>query len=439
MNIRQRGMALLEVLAALAIGAIMLIGLTSMIDTTVQDTQGQVASLYQAQVVAAATQYINSNYASLQTSATASNPVVVNLAQLTNPASGAPYLAPNTAATNPYGQTSCVLILQPALGEFNALVVSYGGQAIPDANLSMVAANSGAGGGYISNANSTAAQGSSWSLNTTALQNFQSPPCLTGSAADGGHLASAIFFSGPGQLSTDFLYRSAVPGRQELNTMQTPLLFGSGTIATEGTTCGTSAAIAFDASNNQLNCASNGLWTMLTSWWKSPVRSYADLPTTDPSGTVRLVTDVNRAFAYDASSGATWVPLAIDQNGNLTVPTNIEVQNGNLTVDQGNITATIGNLTVGNNGSFGNNVTVGYDLTALDGIVADTWTYSPGYTIGAVMAAGSPCNYTDGRILPDGTLHILWPTGIIVKDANGIALSCYSDNTFHYENGTYAP
>lgn len=417
----------------------MLVGLTSMIDTTIQDTQGQVASLYQAQVVGAATQYINANYSTLLTTATASNPVVVNLAQLTSPSSGSPYLAPNTAATNAYGQISCVLILQPALGEINALVVSYGGKAIPDVNLSMVAANSGSGGGYISNSNYSTAQGSSWSLDAPGLLNFKSSPCLTGSAADGGHLASAIFFSGPGQLSTDYLYRSAVAGRAELNTMQTPLLFGTGAVATEGSACGTRAAIAFDAANNQLNCASSGLWTMISSWWKSPVRSYVDLPTTDPSGTVRLVTDINRAFVYDASSGAVWVPLAVDQNGNLTVPNNLEVQNGHLTVDKGNITATVGNLTIGHDGSFGNNVTVGYDLTAKDGVVADIWAYSPGYSIGAIMTPGSPCNFTDGAILPDGTLHILWPTGIIVKDANGIALSCYSDGTFHYENGTYAP
>jgi hypothetical protein len=55
------------------------------------------------------------------------------------------------------------------------------------------------------------------------------------------------------------------------------------------------------------------------------------------------------------------------------------------------------------------------------------------------MTPGKACNYWNGGYNEDGTETIVWPTGSIAKDAQGVALSCYSDNTFHYENGTYSP
>lgn len=78
----------------------------------------------------------------------------------------------------------------------------------------------GQGGGYISAAAPGIARGASWELTTISYRNVAcgDTTVLTGAAAnDGGHLVSSLFYDGPGQLSTDFLYRDAVPGRPELN------------------------------------------------------------------------------------------------------------------------------------------------------------------------------------------------------------------------------
>ena len=52
---RQRGMTLVEVLAALAIASALLVGLSTMIGDSIDEVREQQAALQQAQVVAAAT------------------------------------------------------------------------------------------------------------------------------------------------------------------------------------------------------------------------------------------------------------------------------------------------------------------------------------------------------------------------------------------------
>jgi len=447
MKNKLRGFALLELLGALAVGTLLLIGLTSMVDASVDDMKGQQASLYQSQVYNAAVQYIQTNYGTLAGSANSTPPVpppttatVIQLSTLTNPTGGvAPYLPPNFATTNSYGQSTCVIVLPPINNQLQALVVTYGGQQINDVELSTIATNSGQGGGYISKTNSSVAQGGSWSLNASQLTPFDITPCLTGTTADGGHLASAIFFNGPGQLSTDYLYRSLVPNRPELNTMQTPLDLGGNAVVTVGSDCGTTAGLATDAANNILSCDNTGKWNPISTW-KAPVVAYTDLPTTDQNGDVRMVTSLNRAFTL---SNGTWVALAVDQNGDFTVPHNLTVTAGQLAVQAGGITASA-NIAAGQDLSATRDLTVGHDanitntMTA-DGISAKTWAAAPGWTTETVQNPGAKCNYWNGSYNEDGSETIVWPTGSIAKDAQGIAVSCAIDSTFRYENGTYNP
>lgn len=347
MHSKQSGFTLLEVLAAMAIGSMMLIGLTAIIDTAMDDTKGQQAALYQAQIVDAAKKYIDHQYTSLAAAATATTPVVISMAQLqTATAPDAPFLFPGTPPTNVYGQGPCVVVLQPTSGKLAALVMTSGAARIDDKEIANIAANSGVGGGYITQANPTVAQGGTWAMNAANLAKFQDGTCLTGVPAnDGGHLASAIFFDGPGQLATDFLYRNAVPGHPELNTMNAALtLNGAVTLKaplfikpaagepapienTGNTHCDvarptTWTAISADASGALLTCET-GIWRKQGNrFWKDPATSHLDLTTNyvtgNTVGDVRIENTQHRAYTW---TGTKWSALAVDQNGALTTDT----------------------------------------------------------------------------------------------------------------------
>jgi hypothetical protein len=151
---------------------------------------------------------------------------------------------------------------------------------------------------------------------------------LTGSAAnDGGHLVSSLFFDGPGQLASDYLSRNAVPGRPEANQMNTTIHMMPGTDAQavednaldpRCTAASGTGKIAVDAFGRVLSCQS-GVWKRQGSGsWENPVAAHADLPPGgNDAGDVRMVTELNRAFTWN---GTDWVALAVDQNGNFSVP-----------------------------------------------------------------------------------------------------------------------
>jgi hypothetical protein len=329
----QQGMTVIETMAALAIATMLLVGLSAMIDSSLDDVKGQQTALHQAQVVNAANKYITANYTALVTSIAAGTVGTITIAQLQ--AGG--FLSDSFSGTNAFNQTACVLVRQPVSGKLDALVATYGGMAIPERDIPLVAMLAGQGGGYISTAVPGTARGASWELVTTSYRNVAcgGTTVLTGAAAnDGGHLVSSLFYDGPGQLSTDFLYRNAVPGRPELNQMNTPIHMMPRTSAQEaraeavedGTDSRCTAAsdngkIAVDASGRVLSCQA-GVWRRQGSgYWKDPVAAYLDLANLPASGNVkgdvRMVTDLNRAFTWN---GVSWVALAVDQSGNLLVP-----------------------------------------------------------------------------------------------------------------------
>lgn len=315
------GFTLIEMLGALAVGTMMVIGLMALIDDTIDDSKGQQAALYQSQVARAAARYVKANYGALTASATATTPTVVTLAQL----KAANLLGSAFNGVNAYGQAPCVLVLQPQAGRLDTLVVTEGGVEIPPKDGAFVAANAGEGGGFIpvpAGGQPLAAQGAfrSWSL---PIAPYVSRNC-SGIAASPGRLASALFFDGPGNLSFDYLYRGAVPGHPELNRMSTPLHMTAVVVedasdalcvAADATTWG---RIAVDASGRVMSCTA-GTWRPSGSaYWKDPVATYATLPATgNQTGDVRLVRGLGRAFSWN---GTGWIALAVDQNGNLSVP-----------------------------------------------------------------------------------------------------------------------
>lgn len=462
---RQGGVALLEVLGALAIGAILVMGLSAMIDTSLEDTKGQQAAYYQSQITAAAQKYITANASTLTDAMHASTALTaISVAQLKT----GKFLSDMTATKNAYGQTPCVLIRQPDWtnnpGKFDALVVTTGGDKIPEKILPTVAANAGPNGGYISISDGGNARGSSW---TSSTGSYRSTTCtggtvLTGNTGDGGHLASNLFFSGPGQSAADFLYRNTVPGMPELNRMNTPIRMANAALVTSGANCADAdgnilPAIAIDASTRGLLvCNATGAWSA-PSQWKDPMQTYnhlINLPAAgNTAGDVRMILNKNVAYTFNGSG---WVPLAVDNDGNMNVPGNLtagDVNANNVYAGQ-NMTAG-GTIHATGDISSSNDITADRDVNAAravnakdvyvahnvvtEGLQVNRWTSSPAVSVGInYFSPGAPCHYLEYDPW-ENTTHITFPVGTIVMDSNYVPLICGADKTMRYANGTYSP
>lgn len=437
MHNRQSGITVIETLGALAIGTMMLLGLTAMTDASMDDLKGQQAALHQSQVVEAARKYMTANYVSLIGSATAGPALAVTVDELKT----ANFLPDSFSATNAYGQTACVLILESVAGRLDALVVTRGGEKIPDRFIPAVAMEAGKGSGYISDADFATARGASWALDTTAYRGVTcgtAEVVLDGTQArDGGRLASNIFYDG--QLRADFLYRNAYPDRPELNQMNTPIRMGAAAAVASNTDCTVNgvaqAALAVDSTTRTLlTCGANGLWTA-GSFWKDPVDSHGDLPTTgNAPGDVRMLKNEsvahNRSIAY-SWNGTTWVALAVDKDGDLGVPRDITAGRNISGVDM-----------VASGDVYARDVNAQRDVLAGNNVDAEggifgLYMYSGHYQIQEIFGPGSLCNYPS----PDGP-WIEFPTGSVVQDWNGISMSCQFVGgiyTFRYANGLLTP
>jgi len=264
--------------------------------------------------------YVQENAIAIQAAATATVPATITVAMLqaTN------FLPASFSSTNPYGQTWEAQVLEPAAGNLQVLAISKGGRTLSDTqvnSISMSVPNGGFipqndGGAYpTATANAIGAR-ASWNVATAGYANIT-----------GGHLA-ALFNFNQGQLTSNYLYRNAVPGQPQLNQMNTPLVMAA--VETSGLACTPLGAIARDTTGGLLSCPASGLWqTVGGGSWKAPVSSFAALPgASNTVGDVRLATDFNRAYAWN---GAAWNALAIDQNGNMNVPGTVTMANAVIT------------------------------------------------------------------------------------------------------------
>jgi Tfp pilus assembly protein PilE len=493
MKSTQRGITLMETMGAMAIGAIMMVGLIAMIDTSMEDSKGQQAAFYHSQVTAAARRYIAANNADLLSKTPTPKVVAIDVGELINQK----FLPSNFSLTNGYGQSTCVLVRQPtpvAPGSqrLDALVVASGGKKIEDKLIASVALNAGQGSGYITAANTGLARGPSWSMPTTIFRNVPCPnggaqPVLDGSAADGGHLVSSLFSDGPGL--ADYLYRDEIPGRPELNRMNAPIRMADKAEVIEGTPCGTLAAIAVNNARDLMRCGSDGNWTTVASTWKNPVANFVSLPGTDKHGDVRMTLDKNRAFVFN---GASWVALAVDDAGNFNVPQDLTVGrdaivtrdvratgdvygrdvNATRDIQAGNdISATrdvladrdvrathdviadhdvraandvraTRDVNAGRNMSAANNITAAKEVRGIETvrgnyITADAVVETPElYLVAPTYKASANCHIP--VIVNGKTEHIL-PIGTVVLDQNGLMLICATDRKLRYPNGTFDP
>lgn len=428
----QRGASLLEILAALGLISIMMGGITHWIQMSSEDSRGQQAGLYQAQVAKAVERFIQDptwrSY--IRTNATTTVPVKVQVSNLT----AGNFLPAAAGTVNSYGQTPCALIYYDnSINRITALITTEGGQAIPDVQLSYTASMAGPGAGAIRASSPTLATGvnGSWSTTLSTFTDATAPKNCSGTPAAAGRLATLQYFDGSGQLISDFLYRDAVPGRPDLNTMNTPILMSASTIQTAGAACTTNGAIARDASGAVLSCQ-GGTWKGGSGGfnWKGSVANVASLPASgNSSGDAYRITGLsNHIFVWDAQNSV-WQGLVVDSAGTLSLP-GIIVANGS--------NSTYGALTI----QGAKNGWSGINFKDAGGNNAGTLMMSPNYS-GFFNAADSGWRwYVDntGNSYQTGTAQAGYlqpttvatlnaactPNGLVAMDSVGVLLSCQS-------------
>lgn len=193
--------------------------------------------------------------------------------------------------------------------------------------------------------------------------------------------------------------------------MMAPITFDASSVQTEGAAC-TTGSIGRDAGGNIMSCISS-VWTV--GKWKDPVANKATLDGAYPcnatrTGEARVVYTPSvgsgpRAYTCD---GATWQPLAVDDNGNLAIPGSVGV--GASTISSVGAVCVSGAVAKTAAGAilYCDTNTLTYRQASTGELVANT-----------VQIAGV---VTEGAACPNGTAD----NGRVARDSTGLLLSCQS-------------
>lgn len=196
---------------------------------TVDEYRNTVAAGQARTVQNAVNKYISDNATTISASATATNPVTLTVPTLVS----AGYLPPGYSSTNNFSATYQTKIFQPAIGKFHVMTFLTGGVDLKLSQARKIATSIGATGGYIEKGVAKGALGA-WSENLSAFGGFN---------PGDGHIVIAGFYQN-GAISNDYLYRKAVPGHPELNTMSTALNMGGNDVNNAATLQAQNATVA---------------------------------------------------------------------------------------------------------------------------------------------------------------------------------------------------
>lgn len=218
---KQRGFLSLDMAIGLAVFSVVV---TLAIAWQIKQMDSQdyrIAADHQRTISEALAKYLKDNYSVVLANAAATVPVQITVPMLVN----TNYLPAGFSPTNAFGQTILGLARKPNPNQLEVIVVTTGGQTIPEMGIRTIAENLGGPGGFISSANPNIVQGvrGGWQV---ALSNYAIAP-------GPGHTASALFLM-DGVLANDYLYRNAVPNHPEFNTMNTDITMGNHNINNAG-------------------------------------------------------------------------------------------------------------------------------------------------------------------------------------------------------------
>ncbi|MCX2694505.1 shufflon system plasmid conjugative transfer pilus tip adhesin PilV [Pseudomonas sp. DCB_CB] len=233
MLLRKRNQAGFTVIEAMLVLAVSALAATLMVQNYAKYSESlnvKSAADHGKLISEAAAKYIEGNYSALVSVATPTTPAVITTTMLKN----TNFLSSAVADKNGYGQGYQVLVIEPSANRLEALITTTGGQAIREMSLRDIARNLGGKGGFISN-NDTA--------NATGNYGAWKVPLSTYSTAPGGgHIAMALFFDN-GNLTNDYLNRSAVAGHPEVNRMNTSIDLNSNNLNNVATIAATTANV----------------------------------------------------------------------------------------------------------------------------------------------------------------------------------------------------
>lgn len=259
----QTGVTLLEVVLALGILAFVTVGLNQLSDRFADDTKSTVAAGQVRTFGEAAKSYIKDNYAAVQAVATTTSPALIDVPTLI----AAGKLPAGYQNKNAFDQSTCALVLEPTANRLQAMVISEGGTALGDPSLSSVAAVIGGSGGGVYSSDTTQIRGAvgGWAVPVSTFDNRTNNLGKKCDASVGnvrvtaGRPVMALWFEN-GDTSSAFVARDAVPGRPELNAMNTPLVMNA--VQTLNAACSASGAIAQDGSGGIMSCQ-GGAWKLV--------------------------------------------------------------------------------------------------------------------------------------------------------------------------------
>ena len=377
------GEAILYISVLLAL-AIMLPSVVGMQHQAFTDQVAQVEAGQLATITDAALQYEYGYVASLSAPGSTHTVSIQTLIQQG-------YLPAGTAAVDAMGDPISIEYQADSSGNVTGYVVAQGNYRYPDPDAGEILLDLGDRGGYVPKvtlpgqvAGTIYGTGHTW----------QSPA----PAGIGPGSIDVKVESNAAQQADDsrFLWRVPAPTAAG-NTMSTPLILGA--VETPGASCANTGAIAQDGTGALVSCQS-GQWIAVGGGhWRAPVSTYAALPATgNQNGDVRLTLDTDRAFAWN---GGSWVALAVDQNGDLTVPRHLSAENGGVTTStgcsgQGSLTAGDITMTTDNGcGVSGSAIQMGSPVTGQAYAIVDSqdgsldfWNSSAGHSAMQIQPNG---------------------------------------------------
>jgi hypothetical protein len=384
-------------------------------ETALHNVQSAATAGQMRQISTAAQAYIQANYAAVEANSTASSPATITVPMLESTG----YLPPSISPTNPFGQTWVVQVLQPSPGQLQALVLSTGGATIPEKQAPAIATQTGQEGGFVpyngqyGSLSPAAAQGAygHWSV---ALNGYTNP--------GPGHLAALLAFNN-GNLENDYLYRVAVPGQPQLNTMQTALNMGNNDVD--------------NANNIQANGRIGALGEPAASGY--PAGWAGGVHTWDLYANGSVGSGSNGSILADLSGQAGVGGLVQTVSPNNAVESNIESDNNQSHVTVGNSAGAYATMNVPDNGS-NNDASIATDGNVSVNTPAGAqsfYAYNNGY-------AGVTDTFTVGARLQLGTAFGqanagagCSPNGEIAANANGTGqLMACVNGTWQAAGGT---